>query len=63
MEDNIPSMKRVIPEKTPLTEFRLQFTNAVKILKEENEMDLMFLRTLANYYSLWVTQVSEQISS
>lgn len=63
MEDNIPSMKRVIPEKTPLTEFRLQFTNAVKILKEENEMDLMFLRTLANYYSSWVTQVSEQIPS
>ncbi len=63
MEDNIPSMKRVIPEKTTLIEFRLQFTNAVKILKEENEMDLMFLRTLANYYSSWVTQVSEQIPS
>ncbi|TGL96603.1 hypothetical protein EHQ76_15850 [Leptospira barantonii] len=63
MEDNAPSMKRVIVETTPLTEFRLQFTNAVKILKDENELDLMFLRTLANYYASWVTQVSEQIPS
>ncbi|EMJ96358.1 LIC_13029 family protein [Leptospira alstonii] len=61
MEDNAPSMKRLIPEAAPLTEFRLQFMNAVKSLKDENEMDLMFLRTLANYYSSWVTQVSEQI--
>ncbi|AOP35035.1 hypothetical protein A0128_14985 [Leptospira tipperaryensis] len=63
MEENASSMKRVIVEATPLTEFRVQFTNAVKILKDDNELDLMFLRTLANYYASWVTQVSEQIPS
>ncbi|PJZ68009.1 hypothetical protein CH373_18420 [Leptospira perolatii] len=54
-------MRLYISEAAPLTEFRTQFANALRSMKPENEMDLMFLRTLSNYYSSWVTQVSEQI--
>ncbi|EPG73395.1 hypothetical protein LEP1GSC058_2531 [Leptospira fainei serovar Hurstbridge str. BUT 6] len=55
------SMRTYISEAATLTDFRTQYANALRAIKPENEMDLMFLRTLSNYYSSWVTQVSEQI--
>ncbi|TGK06461.1 hypothetical protein EHO60_15610 [Leptospira fletcheri] len=59
--DQAQSMRRYISDSATLTDFRTQYANALRAIKPENEMDLMFLRTLSNYYSSWVTQVSEQI--
>lgn len=55
------SMRNYIQETATLTDFRTQYANALRAIGTENDMDLMFLRTLSNYYSSWVTQVSEQI--
>ncbi|EPG64423.1 hypothetical protein ACE5IS_02220 [Leptospira wolffii] len=55
------SMRNYIQQTATLTDFRTQYANALRVIGTENEMDLMFLRTLSNYYASWVTQVSEQI--
>ncbi|TGK07834.1 hypothetical protein EHO59_06975 [Leptospira semungkisensis] len=55
------AMRVHIQQTATLTDFRTQYANALRAIGTENEMDLMFLRTLSNYYASWVTQVSEQI--
>lgn len=57
-----------IPPETPLLKFRSKYAQAVQTMKNPDltksdvfDSDLFLLRSLANYYTSWIMQVSEMI--
>ncbi|MDZ4727813.1 MAG: hypothetical protein SH817_16765 [Leptospira sp.] len=58
-----------IPLDTPLLKFRAKYAQGVQSIKNQTfskanvfDSDLFLLRSLANYYTSWIMQVSEMIS-
>ncbi|MCE9498940.1 MAG: hypothetical protein K8R21_00230 [Leptospira sp.] len=58
-EETASRIRKYIPVETSIIDFRTKYAQAMKIVKDD--MDMMFLRTLSNYFASWVSNVSEQL--
>ncbi|MCB1325429.1 MAG: hypothetical protein KDK35_09400 [Leptospiraceae bacterium] len=62
--DAIERVQNYIPDNAPLHDFRTHYAKAIKRFRDDqgaDDLDILLLRTLANYFTSWVMGVSEKI--
>lgn len=62
-DDAILRVKRFIPEQCSLLEFRARYARGIQAMRSggAEDLDIFYLRTLANYFTSWVMNVSEKL--